>query len=122
MPNLIVAVRFNPPSVRLMGTTLREETIQKLDSKLFSVTTTAHSPKQEPPKFEYVPNPPHWKMDVHKQYCDHLGRSMILLTIVEALEAEDWRMRGSHAITHNTFTWKSADAGMDTVRLFFNRP
>eukprot|EP01006_Ploeotia_vitrea_P017704 TRINITY_DN48942_c0_g1_i2.p1 TRINITY_DN48942_c0_g1~~TRINITY_DN48942_c0_g1_i2.p1 ORF type:complete len:123 (-),score=22.09 TRINITY_DN48942_c0_g1_i2:164-532(-) len=121
MPNLIVVLRCNPPSVRLMGTTLREETIKKLDDKIFTVTTTSHSPKQEPPKFQYQATPPHWCMDVQKQYCDHLGRSMILLCLIEALEAEDWKLKGSHSVTHNSFIWKSADAGMDTTRLFFYR-
>eukprot|EP01012_Entosiphon_sulcatum_P002792 TRINITY_DN10676_c0_g1_i1.p1 TRINITY_DN10676_c0_g1~~TRINITY_DN10676_c0_g1_i1.p1 ORF type:complete len:123 (-),score=14.99 TRINITY_DN10676_c0_g1_i1:96-464(-) len=121
MPNLIVTARFNPPSIRIMGTALREETVHRLDQRIFTVTTTSHSPKQDPPKFQFQTSPPHWVMDIEKHYCDHLGRSMILLTIIEALEAEDWKMRASHAITHNSHVWKSADAGMDTVRMFFYR-
>eukprot|EP00999_Lentomonas_sp_LEN2_P001473 NODE_2517_length_551_cov_161.669811_g2467_i0.p1 GENE.NODE_2517_length_551_cov_161.669811_g2467_i0~~NODE_2517_length_551_cov_161.669811_g2467_i0.p1 ORF type:complete len:123 (+),score=29.76 NODE_2517_length_551_cov_161.669811_g2467_i0:84-452(+) len=121
MPNLICVIRFNPPVVKLMGTTLREETVQALNAKLSTVTTTSRSPKQEPPQFDFVDNPPHWTMQVQQQYCDHLGRSMMLLTCIEALEAEDWKMKASHAITHNSHRWGSKDAGMDTVRIFFTR-
>jgi hypothetical protein len=121
MPCLIVTTRFNPPAIRLMGTTLREETIHRLDSKLFTTTTTSHSPKQEPPKFEYVNNPPHWVMEMPKMYCDQVARSALLLTIIEVLEAEDWKLKASHAIQHASQQWKSTDAGMDTCRMFFFR-
>eukprot|EP00995_Heteronema_vittatum_P008983 NODE_4264_length_595_cov_47.902930_g3083_i0.p1 GENE.NODE_4264_length_595_cov_47.902930_g3083_i0~~NODE_4264_length_595_cov_47.902930_g3083_i0.p1 ORF type:complete len:60 (+),score=15.15 NODE_4264_length_595_cov_47.902930_g3083_i0:63-242(+) len=59
MPNLIVNCKFNPPEVRLMGTTLREATINKLDALLDTKTTTSRSPAQENVNFVYVTNPPH---------------------------------------------------------------
>lgn len=124
MVNLICVCRFNPPEIRLIGTTLREETIKKLDEKIPNVTTTSHSPKQPPPVFEQVQSSSgghHWKVNISGQYCDHAGRSMIMLTLIEALEAEDWKMKAAHAVTHSYSQWKSVDAGMDTHRLFFHR-
>eukprot|EP00993_Chasmostoma_nieuportense_P005930 NODE_6545_length_524_cov_12.869018_g6380_i0.p1 GENE.NODE_6545_length_524_cov_12.869018_g6380_i0~~NODE_6545_length_524_cov_12.869018_g6380_i0.p1 ORF type:complete len:144 (+),score=45.40 NODE_6545_length_524_cov_12.869018_g6380_i0:65-433(+) len=121
MPNLVAVLTFNPPQVRLMGTTLREQTIKELDSRLDKMPTTSVSPKQQPPNFEYVPNPPHWCYSIDQHYCDHMGRSNFMLTVVEALEAEDWRMKGTHAVSHNSHIWKSADAGKDTTRMFFTR-
>eukprot|EP00994_Dinema_validum_P004491 NODE_2545_length_678_cov_96.801272_g2085_i0.p1 GENE.NODE_2545_length_678_cov_96.801272_g2085_i0~~NODE_2545_length_678_cov_96.801272_g2085_i0.p1 ORF type:complete len:142 (-),score=56.85 NODE_2545_length_678_cov_96.801272_g2085_i0:252-620(-) len=121
MPVLVAHFRFNPPVLNLMGTTLREETIHKLDSKMFSVTTTSHSPKQDPPKFAFINTPPHWQMTMPKFYCDHLGRSSMFLAVVEAMEAEDWMMVAAHGFEHRYECWKSVDAGMDGCRIFFCR-
>lgn len=80
MPFLIAVLRFNSPS---------------MDSKIYTAITTSHSPKQEPPKFEFVSNPPHWAMEMPKMYCDQTGRSLVMLTVIEALETEDWRLKVS---------------------------
>ena len=60
MPNLVVSAKFNPPTICLMGTTLREETVKKIDAALPRATTTSMSPKQDPPQCCHVSNPPHW--------------------------------------------------------------
>jgi hypothetical protein len=114
MPNLIVTCTFNPPVVKLMGSTLREDTVHKLESRLPTVTSTAQSPAKEPPKFVFHKDPAHWAIELGQQYCDHLGRSMIYLTIIEALEAEDWKLRASNCMTHY-------DTGRDTSKFFFQR-
>jgi hypothetical protein len=56
-----------------------------------------------------------------KQNSDQISRSYIMLTVIEALEAEDWKLKAAHGITHNSHVWQSTDAGMDTTRLFFHR-
>eukprot|EP00668_Euglena_longa_P045043 GGOE01060638.1.p1 GENE.GGOE01060638.1~~GGOE01060638.1.p1 ORF type:complete len:138 (-),score=11.97 GGOE01060638.1:155-535(-) len=126
MPNLVVSCRFNPPVIHVLygggGAGLREETIHRLDRTMFQTTTTSMSPKQEPPKFEYVSSPPHWVCKLENQYCDHIGRSNLFLSLIEALESEDWVLQASHACTHNYSNTKSVDTGMDTTRLFFHRP
>lgn len=114
MPNLIVTCTFNPPQIKLMGTTLREETIHKLEQRLPMVTSTAQSPSKEPPKFVFVKEPAHWAIDLGQQYCDHLGRSMIYLTIIECLEAEDWKLRATNSMTQY-------DTGKDVNKFFFAR-
>ena len=114
MPNLIVNVTFNPPVVKLMGTTLREETVHKLETILPQVTTTAVSRQRDLPKFQLLSNPTHWTIDLGQHYCDQLGRSLIFLAIIEALEAEDWNLKGSNTVTH-------PDNGKDTTKFFFFR-
>jgi|EP00670_Eutreptiella_braarudii_P006247 hypothetical protein len=125
MPHLVVTCTFNPPKINLMtggGANLRENTIQRLNQVLPQCTTTSMSPKQVPPQLEYKSNPPHWHVEMGTQNCDHIARSNIYLTIIESLEAEDWVMRAAHAMSHNSHSTKSTDAGMDTTRLFFYRP
>eukprot|EP00667_Euglena_gracilis_P026436 EG_transcript_31845 len=121
MPNLCVATRFNPPVICLMGATLREETVRRIEALVPKMTSTSYSPKQEPPKFEYIANPPHWRLELTNQHSDHTSRSFIMLSIIESLEAEDWKLKAAHGITHNSHVWQSTDAGMDTTRLFFHR-
>uniref|UniRef100_A0A7S4CSA1 Uncharacterized protein n=1 Tax=Eutreptiella gymnastica TaxID=73025 RepID=A0A7S4CSA1_9EUGL len=126
MPHCVVVCRFNPPQINLItgaGHSLREQTIQRLNSVLPQVTTTSMSPKQAPPQFEFRSNPqPHWHLQMDNQNCDHIARSNFFLAMIESLEAEDWTLRASHAMNHNYHTTKSTDSGMDTTRLFFYRP
>ena len=114
MPNLIVTATFNPPQIKLMGSTLREETIHKLEQRLPAVTSTASSPGKEPPKFVFHKEPAHWSIDIGQQFCDHLGRSMIYLTVIESLEAEDWKLKGTNCINQ-------VDTGRDTTKFIFHR-
>eukprot|EP01063_Lacrimia_lanifica_P004740 TRINITY_DN126_c0_g1_i1.p1 TRINITY_DN126_c0_g1~~TRINITY_DN126_c0_g1_i1.p1 ORF type:complete len:137 (+),score=67.22 TRINITY_DN126_c0_g1_i1:63-413(+) len=114
MPHLVVNCTFNPPVIKMMGSTLREETVHKLDQRLPIVTTTSVSPKKELPKFSYVQNPPHWHNDLGQHFCDQLGRSMIFLTMIECLEGEDWKLKGTNTVTH-------PDNGKDTTKFFFFR-
>lgn len=114
MPNLIVSCTFNPPTVTLLGSTLREETVHKLEQRLPTVTSTHQSPSKEPPKFVFYKDPAHWKIELGQQFCDHLGRSMIYLTLVECLEAEDWKLRATNCMSHY-------DNGKDTSKFFFTR-
>jgi hypothetical protein len=114
MPNLVVSVTFNPPVVTLLGATLREETVHKLEQRLPAGTSTAPTPGKEPPKFVFHKDPDFWQIDLGQQYCDHLGRANIYLAIIEALEAEDWKLRASNAMTHY-------DNGKDTNKFFFSR-
>jgi hypothetical protein len=114
MPNLIVNVTFNPPTIKLMGSTLREETIHKLEQRLPTATTTSPSTQHEPPKFVLKEHPTHWHMDVSQQYCDQLGRSLIFLQVIETLEAEDWKLKGTNTVTH-------PETNKDTTKFFFYR-
>jgi hypothetical protein len=114
MPNLCVSATFNPPVVTLVGATLREETIHKLEQRLPAATSTAASTRKDPPKFVFNKDPDHWSIELGQQFCDHLGRSAIYLTIVEALEAEDWKLRATNCINHY-------DTLKDTSKFFFTR-
>ena len=114
MPNLIVTCTFNPPVVKLMGSTLREETIHKLEQRLPTVTSTSMGSQRDPPKFVFVKDPAHWSIEIGQQFCDHLGRSMIYLSIIECLEAEDWKLRATNCMSHY-------DTGKDTSKFFFQR-
>ena len=114
MPSLIVNVTFNPPVVKLLGTSIREETIHKLEAALPEVTTTAMCTQRERPKFQMMNNPPHWHMDIGQHYCDQLGRSIIFLRLIEALNGEDWKLKGSNTVTN-------MDNGKDTTKFFFYR-
>lgn len=115
MPNLIVNVTFNPPVIKIMGSTLREETVHRLEQRIPSSTTTAASSQREPPKFTLMTSPSHWHMDVGQHYCDQLGRSIIFLSIIETLESEDWMLRGTNTVTH-------PETNKDTTKFFFFRP
>jgi len=114
MPNLIVNITFNPPVIKLMGSTLREETVQKLQSRLPAVTTTSAAQRKESPKFELRQNPSHWHLEIEQQYCDQLGRSLIFLSIIESLESEDWKLKGTNSVSH-------PENNKDTTKLFFVR-
>ncbi len=114
MPNLIVNVTFNPPVVKIMGSTLREETVHRLEQKLPSATTTSMSTQRDPPKFQLMSNPTHWQIELGQQYCDQLGRSIIFLSIIESLEGEDWMLRGTNTVTH-------PETNKDTTKFFFFR-
>ena len=116
MPNLIVTCTFNPPTIKLMGSTLRQETIDKLQQKLPTVTSTqmTNSSEQKPPVFHFEKEPAHWWMEISSQFCDHLGRSLIYLAIIETLEIEDWKLRASNCMSHY-------DTAKDTSKFFFWR-
>ncbi len=114
MPNLVVSCTFNPPVVKIMGATLREETVHKLESKLPLVTSTAQTPGKEPPKFVFQKDPAHWTIELGQQFCDHLGRSLVYLAIIEALEGEDWKLRATNSMLHY-------DTAKDTSKFFFSR-
>ena len=96
MPSLIVNVTFNPPVVKVLGTNIREETVTKLELALPDALTTALCTQRDRPKFQPMPNPPHLHMDLGQHYCDQLGRSVIFLRIIEALNAEDWKLKGTN--------------------------
>eukprot|EP00758_Cryptobia_borreli_P018367 Tbor_TRINITY_DN6775_c0_g1::TRINITY_DN6775_c0_g1_i1::g.15358::m.15358 len=115
MPNLVVSCTFNPPVVTIIGSNLREETIHKLEQRLPTVTSTAASPKRDlAPVFVLHKDPDYWRMDLGQQFCDHLGRSMIYLMIIEALEGEDWKLRATNCMVHH-------DTQKDTNKFFFTR-
>ncbi len=114
MPNLIVNCTFNPPQVKLIGATLRDETVHRLEQRLPGITTTASSSQREPPKFQLLNNPTHWHVDLGQHYCDQLGRSLIFLCLIETLEAEEWQLKGTNTVTH-------PDSGKDTTKFFFYR-
>eukprot|EP00672_Neobodo_designis_P023531 CAMPEP_0174831326 /NCGR_PEP_ID=MMETSP1114-20130205/3023_1 /TAXON_ID=312471 /ORGANISM="Neobodo designis, Strain CCAP 1951/1" /LENGTH=115 /DNA_ID=CAMNT_0016065147 /DNA_START=52 /DNA_END=399 /DNA_ORIENTATION=+ len=114
MPNLVVNVTFNPPVVKMMGTTLREETVHKLEQILPQVTTTSLTHQRAAPKFQLNSNPTHWHIDLGQHYCDQLGRSLIFLALIEALEGEDWNLKGTNTVVH-------PENGKDTTKFFFYR-
>ena len=114
MPNLCASVTFNPPVVTLIGSTLREETIQKLEQRLPGATSTTASQSKEPPKFVYHKDPDFWRIDLGQQFCDHLGRSAIYLALIECLASEDWKLRATNSMMQY-------DNGKDTNKFFFAR-
>jgi hypothetical protein len=114
MPSLICNVTFNPPVITMLGSSIKEETIHKLEHALPEVTTTAMCSQREPPKFVYVPNPPHWRMELGQHYCDQLGRAIIFLRLIEALNGEEWKLKGTNTVV-------SMDNGKDTNKFFFYR-
>jgi len=114
MPNLIVNASFNPPVLKLMGSTLREETIHKLEQRLPVATTTSQSGQRDAPKFQLLQNPTHWHIDLGQHYCDQLGRSLIFMAVMEVLDSEEWKLKGTNTVTH-------PDSGKDTTKFFFYR-
>ena len=114
MPNLVVSCTFNPPVIKVMGSTLRDETVTKLEQKLPTVTSTAANPGKEAPKFVFEKDQGVWRIDLGQQFCDHLGRSLIYLALIEVLENEDWKLRASNCMSHY-------DTGKDTSKFFFWR-
>jgi hypothetical protein len=100
--------------VKLMGVTLREETVTKIERALFDMTHGVVNSKKPIPKFKTEQNPDHWVLALEGHYCDHLGRSMMFLTIIEALEAEDWKLKGSNSILH-------PESGKEINKFFFVR-
>eukprot|EP00996_Jenningsia_fusiforme_P006300 NODE_7594_length_461_cov_25.531553_g7147_i0.p1 GENE.NODE_7594_length_461_cov_25.531553_g7147_i0~~NODE_7594_length_461_cov_25.531553_g7147_i0.p1 ORF type:complete len:128 (+),score=24.76 NODE_7594_length_461_cov_25.531553_g7147_i0:42-386(+) len=113
MPNMIASCTFNPPVINLIGETLRETTIDRLNL-LFKSTTTIAAHRNAPPKFEERFNPHHWHLALSGQFCDQLGRAVVLMDLVQALEAEDWKLKASNAFIH-------PETGLDTSKLFFVR-
>lgn len=115
MPNLIVSIFLIPhPVVTLMGSTLREATIDKLDKSLWQMSTNVSAPRRDPPKFEFRAEPDHWKMVLPAQFCDPLGQCTMSLSLIEALETEDWKLKASCACLH-------ADSGGSVTKFFFHR-
>ncbi|AIN95223.1 hypothetical protein LPMP_020430 [Leishmania panamensis] len=39
-----------------------------------------------------------WHVDLGQHYCDQMGRTMIFLVIIEALEEEGFGLRGTHSL------------------------
>eukprot|EP00744_Colponema_vietnamica_P000954 GILI01001654.1.p1 GENE.GILI01001654.1~~GILI01001654.1.p1 ORF type:complete len:116 (+),score=40.12 GILI01001654.1:73-420(+) len=114
MPNLVAVVTFNPPVVKLMGSTLREETVQKLQQRLPTSTSTQLSSRRAAPTFELKKDPEHWSIDLGQSFCDQLGRSLIFMDLIEILEAEEWKLKGTNCVVH-------PDSGKDTTKFFFYR-
>lgn len=115
MPNLCVTCTFNPPSIKVMGATLREETIHKLEQKLPTLTTTSASVAAgKESGFVFIPQPAHWSLTMNQHFCDQLGRSLVFMSVIECLEGEDWKLRATNCMSHY-------DSGKDTTKLFFSR-
>ncbi|KEG14882.1 hypothetical protein DQ04_00271160 [Trypanosoma grayi] len=114
MPNLCVSATFNPPVISLLGATLREETVKKMEQRIPTVMSTSASPSKEPIKFLFHANPDHWRMELSQHFCDDLHKSAVFLVIIESLEAEGWGLRTSNSI-------RNSDSGKETTKLFFAR-
>lgn len=112
MPNLCVSCTYNPPTITVMGATLREDTVRSLESQIPHATTTAMNPGKEPAKFAFLPNPDHWRMELQQHFCDELHKSAMFLSIIQALEQEGWRIRASNSV--------AAD-NKETTKMFFTR-
>ncbi|AYU75657.1 protein of unknown function - conserved [Leishmania donovani] len=54
-----------------------------------------------------------WRIDLGQHYCDQMGRAMIFLVIIEALEEEGFALRGTHTLM--------MDREKDTTQLIFVR-
>ncbi|KAG5472504.1 hypothetical protein LSCM1_03905 [Leishmania martiniquensis] len=114
MPNLCVSCTFNPPIITLLGSTLREDTVRAMEAQIPLATSTAMNPSKDPPKFIFLSNPDHWRMEMYQHFCDELHKSSIFLVIIESLEEEGWRLRASNCIMK-----KNRDG--ETTKLFFTR-
>ncbi|CBZ28965.1 conserved hypothetical protein [Leishmania mexicana MHOM/GT/2001/U1103] len=114
MPNLCVSCTFNPPSITLLGSTIREDTVRAMEAQLPLATSTAVNPSKDPVKFIFLSNPDHWRMDLNQHFCDELHKSSIFLVILQSLEEEGWRLRASNNVSR-----KENDG--ETVKLFFTR-
>uniref|UniRef100_A0A7S4LLR3 Uncharacterized protein n=1 Tax=Eutreptiella gymnastica TaxID=73025 RepID=A0A7S4LLR3_9EUGL len=98
--NLIVTVTFNPPEVFIIGP-IKETTIQKLQSILPEVCTNLPGQKTAI-QFSKIEQPPHWHSKLIQSYCDDVGQTKIILTILDCLEQEgNWKMKGSNAFNHD---------------------
>jgi len=53
-------------------------------------------------------------MDLGQHYCDQLGRFVIFLRIIEALNAEDWKLKGTNTVVN-------MGSRKDTTKFFFYR-
>ncbi|CBZ23116.1 hypothetical protein, unknown function [Leishmania mexicana MHOM/GT/2001/U1103] len=54
-----------------------------------------------------------WRIDLGQHYCDQMGRAMIFLVIIEALEEEGFALRGTHTLV--------MEREKDTTQLIFVR-
>eukprot|EP00667_Euglena_gracilis_P027947 EG_transcript_35106 len=114
MPSVICIATFNPPVIKFLGASIKDSTLEKVQKALYDMTNGVVNRRKVPPKFEQRPNPEHWQLSLDGHYCDHLTRSMMFLTIVEALEAEDWKLKGSNCVALK-------DKGCDSTKFFFMR-
>lgn len=112
MPNICVSCSYNPPSITILGATLREDTVRSLESQIPQSTSTAMNPGKEPSKFVFIANPDHWRMELQQHFCDELHKSAMFLSIIQALEQEGWRIRASNSVSSDT---------KETTKMFFTR-
>lgn len=85
-----------------------------MESKIPATTLTAVNPSKEPPKFAFLTNPDHWRMELMQHFCDELHKSYMFLTIVQCLEQEGWRLRASNSVM-------DIPKDRETSKLFFTR-
>ncbi|KAG5498785.1 hypothetical protein JKF63_03074 [Porcisia hertigi] len=114
MPNLCVSCAFNPPVITMLGSTIREDTIRALESRIPLATSTAVNPGKESPKFIFLSNPDHWRVELHQHFCDELHKSAMFFVIIQALEEEGWRLRASSSVPNENHTG-------EVTKLFFSR-
>ncbi|KAL7696642.1 hypothetical protein N2W54_006250 [Lotmaria passim] len=114
MPNLCVSCTFNPPTITLLGSTIREDTVRAMEAQIPLATSTAVNPSKDPAKFVFLSDPDHWRMELQQHFCDELHKSSIFMAIIQALEEEGWRLRASNSVTHT-------ESDRDTTKLFFVR-
>ncbi|CAM40432.1 conserved hypothetical protein [Leishmania braziliensis MHOM/BR/75/M2904] len=114
MPNLCVSCTFNPPTITLLGSTIREDTVRAMETQIPLATSTAVNPSKDPAKFIFLSNPDHWRMELHQHFCDELHKSSVFLVIIQSLEQEGWRLRASNSV-------QNTENDTDTAKLFFVR-
>lgn len=114
MPNLCVSCTFNPPTITLLGSTLREDTIRSLEKRLPLTTSTALTPGKETPHFAFASNPDHWRMELQQHFCSEVHKSSMYLAIIQSLEEEGWRVRASNSVVNPA-------NGKETCKMFFTR-
>eukprot|EP00758_Cryptobia_borreli_P008580 Tbor_TRINITY_DN5401_c4_g1::TRINITY_DN5401_c4_g1_i1::g.24285::m.24285 len=110
--NLIVNMTVNPPYITIIGP-IRENTIEKLNASLPSMCTTVATDKAKL-SFIYKDTPSHWYGSLPMCFADvEVGQSMIILFILDTLEGEGWRLKGSNCVSH--------DGDKVTSKYFFSR-
>eukprot|EP00796_Vickermania_ingenoplastis_P006232 gene6232-4483_t len=120
MPNVVVTCVFNPPVVSIQGASLRQDTIDALQKVLPKRTSTSLPTQRqnELPKFMIVEGGESdsqsttWRIDLGQHYCCQKGRSLVFLSVMEALQEEGYAMRGTHSL---------AMGEKDVTRMIFSR-
>ncbi|GET90892.1 hypothetical protein, conserved [Leishmania tarentolae] len=114
MPNLCVSCTFNPPTVTLLGSTIREDTVRAMEAQLPLATSTAVNPSKDPVKFIFHTNPDYWRMELNQHFCDELHKASMFLVMVQCLGDEGWRLVSSNCVTNK-------ENDLETTKLFFTR-
>eukprot|EP01063_Lacrimia_lanifica_P038161 TRINITY_DN8034_c0_g1_i1.p3 TRINITY_DN8034_c0_g1~~TRINITY_DN8034_c0_g1_i1.p3 ORF type:complete len:144 (+),score=71.74 TRINITY_DN8034_c0_g1_i1:62-433(+) len=102
-PNLVATMRFNPPTITLVGG-LKERTLEQLNELLPSMCTTSKEGRHDPPRFQEKVQKDsgilYYHVELRGQYCDNLGVCFLFTTLFDCLEEEGrWMLQDTNAVT-----------------------